>query len=204
VATPLHLTIDKRSVPFSPYRTAWEATQSWFASARYAVRVGFSERWIGGREVFEEAQKIVGSEARIVSAVSKPFLWRFDRNVIHTLDCLGQASPPPGMPFFHGPQALADYFLELGYTHLAFTPAASFTGPVGNCLHSREQWEKHGRSGVFLWEQWAPYFLDFFENEETLRASLGAVFESGHVVVVDLRRARERRIPEHASGPASP
>ena len=89
------------------------------------------------------------------------------------------------MPFFAGPDALAHYLLDLGYTHLAFSPP-----PLDPCLYSSANWTKAERSGVFLWEQWAPYFLDFLQSEQALAAKLGTVYRSRDVVVVDLRRAR--------------
>jgi hypothetical protein len=89
------------------------------------------------------------------------------------------------MPFFEGPDALAGYLLDLGYTHLAFSPP-----PLDPCLYSLANWTKAGRSGVFLWEQWAPYFLDFLRNEQALAAKLGTVYRSRDVIVVDLRGLR--------------
>ena len=89
------------------------------------------------------------------------------------------------MPFFEGPDALAAYLLDLGYTHLAFSPPR-----LDPCLYSLANWTKAERSGVFLWEQWAPYVLDFLDNEQALAAELGAVYRSRELIVVDLRRAR--------------
>jgi hypothetical protein len=140
---------------------------------------------VAGARSFAEAQASLEAGARVLSAVSKPFFWRFDRHVIHSVDCPGQASPPPGMPFFQGPDALAGYLLDLGYTHLAFSPPR-----LDPCLYSLANWSAAEHSGAFLWEAWAPYLLDFLRNEQALAAKLGTVYRSRDVVVVDLRRAR--------------
>jgi len=169
----------------SPARGIARNVRGWRAAALDTVRSGLAEPDVAGAEHFAAAQARLGSDARILSAVSKPFFWRFDRHPIHTVDCPGQASPPPGMPFFEGPEALADYLLGLGYTHLAFTPPR-----LDPCLYSLAHWEAAERSGVFLWEGWAPYFVDFLRNEQALAAKHGSVYRSRELIVVDLRRAQ--------------
>lgn len=169
----------------SPARGIARHANGWWFAARESLRHGLSEPAIPGAGSFSAAQASLGSGARILSAVSKPFFWRFDRHVIHIVDCPGQASPPPGMPFFEGPEALARYLLDAGYTHLAFSPPQ-----LDPCLYSLANWTKSAESGVYLWEQWAPYFLDFLKNEQALAAELGSVYRSRDVIVVDLRRAR--------------
>jgi hypothetical protein len=169
----------------SPARGVARSANGWRVAALGTLRRGLHEPRIAGAEHFVAAQARLGNDARILSAVSKPFFWRFDRHLVHTVDCPGQASPPPGMPFFEGPEALADYLLELGYTHLAFTPPG-----LDRCLYSLSHWTAAERSGVFLWESIAPYFVDFLRNEQALAAKLGSVYQSREVIVVDLRRAR--------------
>lgn len=170
----------------SPRRGIGRNVNGWWVAAGGALRNGLREPVVAGAEQFAAAQAHLGHEARILSAVSKPFFWRFDRHVVHTVDCPGQASPPPGMPFFQGPDALAAYLLGLGYTHLAFTAPR-----LDPCLYRVQNWTAAGRSGVFLWEAWAPYFLDFLQNEQELAKSRGTVYRSRELIVVDLRRTRD-------------
>ena len=89
------------------------------------------------------------------------------------------------MPIDRGPEALAGDQHDLGYTHLAFSPPR-----LDPCQYSLEHWRTARRSGVFLWEAWAPYFVDFLRNEQALAAKLGTVYQSRDVIVVDLRRLR--------------
>jgi hypothetical protein len=92
------------------------------------------------------------------------------------------------MPFFQGADALGAYLVDLGYTHLAFTPP-----PLDRCIYSTWHWQAAQRSGDFLWEQWARYILDFLRNEQQLARRGGVVYQSPEVVVVDLRRSLAAR-----------
>ena len=189
VQVETHTVLDEGQGPkrfgSSPARGIGRTANGWWFAARAALRNGLEEPPIAGAQDFAAAQASLGDDARVLSAVSKPFFWRFDLHRIHSVDCPGQASPPPGMPFDRGPDALADYLLDLGYTHLAFSPPR-----VDPCLYSLPHWTAAQRSGVFLWEAWAPYFLDFLRNEQALAAKLGTVYQSRNVIVVDLRRLR--------------
>ena len=149
-----------------------------------AIRSGFRVVEYPGRDHYDVAQTLLPAGARLASATEKPFFFRFDRQVIHTLDCLGQVSPAPGMPFFKGPEALAEYLRELGYTHLAFTPSRA-----GGCLYSRDHWEEKRQNGTFVWQKWAPYFLDFMANMERLEATQPVLYKERDLVVIDLRAA---------------
>jgi hypothetical protein len=151
-------------------------------SAVEVWRSGLKVREYSGRARYADAQSLLPADARLVSAAEKPFFFRLDRQVVHTLDCLGQVSPAPGMPFFQGPEPLARYLRDLGYTHLAFTPSSA-----GDCLYSREHWEDKRKNGTLLWRNWAPYFLDFMENTARLEATHPVLFKSGDLVLIDLR-----------------
>jgi hypothetical protein len=167
--------------------------ETWTKAVRSAVRDRFVIEDFGGRPPYLKAQSLLPPGARVVSTAEQAYLWRHDRHVIHGLDCLGQASPDPGMPFFAGPEAMADYFTSLGYTHLAFTPPRrSF------CLYSYSHWEGHRTRGQWMWRQWAPYFLDFMATQRKLALTRRIVFGGPTLVVLDLRerasngaRARE-------------
>ncbi len=136
----------------------------------------------GGQPQYEEAQRRLPTGARVVSAAEQAYLWRHDIFTVHGLDCLGQASPDPGMPFFKGAEAVADYFTSLGYTHLAFTPPRR-----SQCLYSNAFWLAHRTKGQWMWRQWAPYFLDFMRTQQALARSRKVVFRGPTLVVVDLR-----------------
>jgi len=132
--------------------------------------------------VYRYVQESLPRGARIISATAQPFHWDFARQAVDTLDVIGQVSPPPGMPFFHGPESMTGYFRRLGYRYLAYTP---FDSP--NCLYSRVRWEARANGETFLWKQWAPYFLDFFKNVDALERRGAVVLRSPNMNVIDLQ-----------------
>ena len=158
-----------------------------------AVRTGLAVRDWPGEPDYAAAQATLPEEARLVSATEMPFFFRFDRQVIHTLDIPGLVSPPPGMPSFAGPEPVAAYLRSLGYTHLAFTPSAAGTG-----LYSATQWLGLSDTGTRSERNWARYMLQFLQNEDRLARTYGAIYRSPELVVLDLTG------PLPASGPVSP
>jgi hypothetical protein len=160
----------------------WQAGLARLARERVAIEE------IAGREPYAEAERLLPDGARVVAAAEQAYLWPRDRFAVHGLDCLGQASPAPGMPFFAGPDAVADYFTSLGYTHLAFTPPRRAL-----CLYSDAHWLGHRTRGQWMWRQWAPYFLDFMRTQRALALSREVVYRGPTLVVVDLRKRRAAR-----------
>jgi len=139
------------------------------------------------QEEYELAQALLPADARLVSAAERPFLFRFDQQVIHTLDFPfpGIVSPAPGMPCFRGAEPLAQYLRGLGYTHLAYSPTLF--------SETRRQFgevnEKHHIS-FQNFDKLRPYFLDFMLKTEDLRRSYPVIFGAESLVVIDLRQAR--------------
>jgi hypothetical protein len=133
------------------------------------------------RAPYEAAQALLPAGARLLSIAERPYLLRFDRQVVHTLDFVGSVSPAPGMPFFRGPEPLAQYLRALGYTHLALRPAlhaddsepaVKFASPMAN---------DHK-----LW----PYAGDFQANTERLATSYPVVYRGPELVVIELYKPR--------------
>ena len=132
-------------------------------------------------EEYAAAQARLPADARLASAAGRPYLFRFDRQVVHTLDFVGAVSPTPGMPFFKGPEALARYLRDLGYTHLAFSPpvlddtskpSEEFANPMVNIQSLRR------------------YGSDFTENTVRLESAYSVIYASPELVVMDIRKPR--------------
>lgn len=166
----------------SNFSVIWDSAVSSLRNASNAWRSGLAVREWPGRTAYEAAQASLPASAKLVSATETPFLFRFDRQPIHTLDIPGLVSPAPGMPSFEGPERIAAYLRGLGYTHLAFTPPDASTG-----LYSPAQWT-HLASYSLTYRNWARYFLTFLENEERLARSYAVSYESPEIIVLDLRR----------------
>jgi hypothetical protein len=91
------------------------------------------------------------------------------------------------MPFFKGPEALAEYLRALGYTHLALRPvlqvdnsepAVKFASPMAN---DRKLW---------------PYAGDFSDNSERLTGSYPVVYWGPELIVIGLHKPRPADAPE--------
>jgi len=106
---------------FSLLEFAADDAREWAFALHKLVRDGFTLESVKGAANIRAAQAALPVNARVVSTAEQPWEWRYDAQTIHSLDFLGPTSPSPGMPFFRGPEALAEYLTSLGYTHLAFT-----------------------------------------------------------------------------------
>jgi len=147
-----------------------------------AWAAGLTARKWPGQGAYEEAQALLPADARLVSAAETPFFFRFDRQIVHTLDIPGLVSPPPGMPSFDDPEQIAAYLRSLGYTHLAYTPLRAATG-----LYSSGQWLNLNEHGTRSERNWARYMLTFLQNEDRLARSYTATYQSPDLVVIDLK-----------------
>ncbi|NUM33284.1 MAG: hypothetical protein HUU50_01970 [Candidatus Brocadiae bacterium] len=142
---------------------------------------------------YRAAQDFLPKKAKCISITEKPFYWDFCKQEIHSIDCIGQASPSPGQPFFQGEMVLAKYFLELGYKYFIYTP---FDTPAYNCMYNKNYWDiKKNRTWSvyqnrerFLWKNWAVYFRDFYDSIEKME-SLGAiVYQDKYIKIIDIEK----------------
>ncbi|MDO8446097.1 MAG: hypothetical protein Q7T53_08365 [Deltaproteobacteria bacterium] len=133
---------------------------------------------------YQQVEEFIPEKAKILSVTAQPFYWDFKKHNIHTLDCIGQVSPPPGLPFFKGADALVDYFDRLGYQYIVYTPSQS-----PNCYYYEKKWVLNLKHPMFILREWAPYFLDFFKNIKVIEARGAVVFQNSKLKVIDLRLA---------------
>jgi uncharacterized protein YozE (UPF0346 family) len=132
---------------------------------------------------YEEVQEYLPDNAKFLSMAMKPFLWDFTKQEIHTLDCIGQASPPPGMPIFGGPDAISRYLRALGYEYIVYTPPES---EEDNVLYNRRYWLRVFDRQQPLWGSWAPYFLYFFDYLQSMEERGSVVFRNEYLKVIRL------------------
>lgn len=107
---------------------------------------------------YAEAQHAAPVGAPLLTVVDRPYLLDYRRNRILNVDAIGAASPPPGMPFFEGPDALRSYLLDQS---IEYVLARDFD--TGRSLYSRRGWRDE-RPIPVLNEVWRPHFLDFMDN----------------------------------------
>lgn len=115
-----------------------------------------------------------------------PFLFDFTRNAVYNIDTAAAVSPPPGFPYFRGPEAIATYLRGQSIRYLAFVPPESALS-----LYRIEFWESQRDDPQGFWHEQAPLYLDLFANIADLAASRKHLYTDRNLVLLDLMQPRE-------------
>lgn len=137
---------------------------------------------------YRALQSRVPPHAPLLVMVDFPFLFDFVRNDIYNIDTAAAVSPPPGFPYFRGPEAIADYLRGQPIRYLTFVrPQQSFS------LYRRDSWEGQNKDPQAFWHAQAPVYLDLFDNLEKLALSRKRLYDDGALVLLDLAQRNEPR-----------
>lgn len=117
---------------------------------------------------YRDLQSLTPPGTTILAAVDAPYLLNYKRNRIYNIDCIGGASPPPGMPFFQGPKKLKEYLKKLGIRYIL-----SVDSDKAIAYLSRKNWTENKRTEWYWSKYWAPPALDFMDNINSLAFSEG-------------------------------
>jgi hypothetical protein len=98
-----------------------------------------------------------------------------------SMNAVGGSSPPPGIPFHQGPDALLDYFRKLGFKYMV---AVDFNNAV--LLYTRRLWTTNTRPEWFYPQIWRPRFLDFMDNVDAWDRQGKVVAREGNLRLFDL------------------
>jgi len=112
---------------------------------------------------YKDLQKRVPSGEKIFAIVDAPYLLDYGRNQISNVDCIGNASPAPEMPFLNGQNALKEYLKTLGFRYIL---AVDFNKAI--FLYNRKVMENHPRSEFREFSK--KYIVDFFNNIDSIAA----------------------------------
>ena len=107
----------------------WEAYPVWFTGLKgKAKRVAI----ISEAEYFrhQNAQAAVPVGEAIFSSDLYTLLYDYSRNRILNVSIAGGASPPPGLPYFRGPEAVASYLKNNGIRYVAYRYKGNDGDPV--------------------------------------------------------------------------
>jgi hypothetical protein len=129
---------------------------------------------------YAELSKSIPENGGVLSRVSYPFLLAAKPNVF-IADYPGSASPPPGMPFGMGPDALKSYLLSQRIRYLVwdYQKQANFDQNTyqDRLLHFTHPWIASEARLAF----------DFQKNLELLRMSNKIIYDKNGVAIIDLR-----------------
>jgi len=136
----------------------------------------------GLKKAYAELQGFVPVGDKILTMVDASYWFDYNRNPIVSINAVGGSSPPPGIPFEKGPDALAAYFRGLGIRYII---AVDFNNAV--LLYTRKLWNESTRPEWFYTEIWKPRFNDFMDNIDALAGQNGRlVATAGNARLIDL------------------
>jgi hypothetical protein len=135
-------------------------------------------------EAYLELQSRVPAGDTILTMVDASFWFDFKRNPIYSINAVGGSSPPPGLPFEKGPEAVVAYLRTLGIRYII---AVDFNNAV--LLYTRKLWTQTTRPEWFYQKLWKPRFNDFMDNIDALANGGGTlVARAGNLRLIDIGR----------------
>ena len=140
--------------------------------------VFFPEEW---QARYRKAQETVPEGETILSRDIATAAYDFGRNHIFYMPLPGSSSPPPGMPYFAGPDKIADYLLSYNVRYVAYHYALDGGLPImENIYRIRPDAAYYNRI-----LQRAAMALDKALNE--LAASRVRLHDDGSLFIIDLK-----------------
>lgn len=129
-------------------------------------------------------QAVPAGEA-VYCVLPLPFLLDYGAGrTIYIADMIGFASPPPGLPFFAGPEAVKRYLLGLGIRYVAFN---DFDHPQVETGYWRWWWRERAVLQNPTLKPSYRQVLDLMDNVDRLAESEGVVWRDGDLRLVRLR-----------------
>ena len=134
------------------------------------------------KKEYRELQGLTPPGTTILAAVDAPYLLDYKRNRIYNIDCIGGASPPPGIPFFQGPEKLKEYLKNLGIKYIL-----SVDSDKAISYLTRKNWTENKRTEWYWSKHWAPPALDFMDNINSLTISEGFAARGPKCRLIELK-----------------
>ncbi|MEE9370213.1 MAG: hypothetical protein V3W45_01975, partial [Sedimentisphaerales bacterium] len=167
----------------------WYSSQAQYSKWIQNIKAGVrSIPLASDEEVFQyrRMQQSVPQGETVLTRLAKPFLLDFRRNKIFIADYPGGASPPPGMPFFRGAEALAGYLTSKSIRYVAYSYA-------NEANFRRNQFGKRLRHPLPWIRTEARHTFDFQDNLKQLGDSRKRIYDDGDIFVLDLLYRRGPR-----------
>lgn len=138
----------------------------------------------GDEQTYQNLQASLPVGAVVLTYLDKPFLLDFKRNQIYIVDAPGDASLPPGMPFYKGAKALADYLLSKKIRFVAY----SYNSPL---MINQQNNSRMFQGTMNAWLRSLAFAaMDFQDNLAQLHQSHKIIFEDNKNWLIDLASAK--------------
>ncbi len=164
------------------HTTISERMESAIQNLKAAVALGTNKNT--DADIYRDLQATVPEGARLAVMLDDPCLLDFARNDIISLDLVGFAAPPPGLPSFLGPERWRSYFGSLGIRYIAFVDADR-----SEFLYRRHAWLYRMYSEGELWRFMGAHMVDAADTLDALSHTSRVLFDRDGVVVLDLGTA---------------
>lgn len=136
--------------------------------------------------MYAHIQSFVPAGEAMAVMVDDPYYLDFGRNRIFNIDMPGYSSIKPDMPYFQGPEPVADYFLSHGIRYFVFVRPE-----FSHWLYQREFWFGRMFNEEEIWRICAPYFVDLIDTLGELQKTRRIVYEENGIVVLDMAARRD-------------
>ncbi len=155
--------------------STWDASKTLYAECLDSAREGLRHKSLVSNhdvEAYEMLQQSIPPGEVLLEKLDKPFLLDFKRNTVFLVDWAA-ASPPPGMPYSRGSEALARYLSSQSIRYVAY----SYGGEA----------ERRKLPTYFPWFKiQLLYSYDFEDNMEGLGKTRRHLYDDGNSFVLDL------------------
>ncbi len=126
-------------------------------------------------------QQSIPAGETLFARLATPFLLDVARNPLMIVDIPGGASPPPGMPFYQGGEALADYLQSMSIRYVAYSYAME-------TKKKKQEYRKRLLSRYVWVRTEAAHNLDFQVNLKELGRTRMRIYDDADIFVIDLEQ----------------
>lgn len=150
------------------------------------IRLGLSKFDFISQEDRSKYQNLlinIPPQEKVLARLEKPFLLNFKNHQIFLIDMPGFSSLPPGMPFFKGSSALADYLTSKSIKYVAY----SYAKEAGFSLENYE-WMLDPNKSSTWYRIDAKHTFDFQDNLIELSKTRKKIYDDGENFVLELQK----------------
>lgn len=133
------------------------------------------------KTAYKSIQEKVPRGEKILTMVDAGYWLDYSRNPMQSINAVGGASPPPGIPFGKGPEALRNYLTDLGFKYLI---AVDFNNAV--LLYTRRLWTETTRPEWIYPQLWRPRFLDVMDSIDAFDREGKVIAREGNLRLIQL------------------
>lgn len=133
------------------------------------------------KSAYKSIQENVPPGEKILTMVDAGYWLDYSRNPMQSINAVGGACPPPGIPFGKGPEALRDYLRGLGFNYLI---AVDFNNAV--LLYTRRLWTEATRPEWIYPQLWRPRFLDVMDSIDAFDKEGKVIAREGNLRLIQL------------------